>query len=294
MFNFKQKLRDYSKSFSLPLSAVYGSFVLVFFLVGLFVFQNSLGQRQEVRRQADEPISIEVLNPNGGETLIVGQDYQIQWAASPNVDMVTIGYSSGPGHLDWIAYNLDVQDALALGNDQYEYTWTVDVGNTTNNQFKIEIIAYDTGSGLATDQSDEPFFVLATADECLEEGETGQPPDNCCENLFPRTYRHLDSQGFCAIPADGTFICSTHQCGNNSCEGDENECNCPDDCPEPANLQADFNQDGQVNAADYSYLVSRLYSTDASADITGRDGTKDSQVDIWDYSLLIKEWVGQL
>jgi hypothetical protein len=92
-----------------------------------------------------------VTSPNGGETLIVGDVFPIAWQSSSNIDKVSIGYKACPSCLDWIATNIP--------NDGV-YDWTVFVGNTTNTQFTIEIIGYETGYGSVTDTSDAPFTVL--------------------------------------------------------------------------------------------------------------------------------------
>ncbi len=95
-------------------------------------------------------LSVRVVSPNGGETLTVGQTYRITWANSPTINVVTLGYSSGPGNLSWIANNIP--------NTGY-YDWKVNVGNTTNTQFKINVIAYQTGVGSTQDYSDNYFTV---------------------------------------------------------------------------------------------------------------------------------------
>jgi len=83
--------------------------------------------------------------------LSVGDIYRITWDSSPNIDKVTLGYKSCPSCLDWIA--------TLIPNTGY-YDWTVFVGNTTNTEFTIEIIAYETGYGSTIDYSDAPFTVL--------------------------------------------------------------------------------------------------------------------------------------
>jgi len=65
--------------------------------------------------------------------------------------MVYIGYSGCTGCLNWIATGIP---------NTGSYNWTVNVGNTTNTQFKIEITGYETGVGSVTDDSDAPFTVI--------------------------------------------------------------------------------------------------------------------------------------
>jgi len=94
---------------------------------------------------------VQVVQPNGGEVLNVGSVYRITWNSTSDIDKVTIGYKSCDGCLDWIATNIP--------NVGY-YDWNVFVGNTSNTQFKIYIIGYDTGVGSITDVSDNNFTVL--------------------------------------------------------------------------------------------------------------------------------------
>lgn len=92
--------------------------------------------------------SIKVTSPNGGETLRVGDVYRITWDSTPGIDKIFIAYTSQAGN-NWID--------TSLPNTGF-YNWTVNVGNTTNTQFKIEISGYDS-VGSVTDQSDNFFIV---------------------------------------------------------------------------------------------------------------------------------------
>lgn len=96
-------------------------------------------------------LSVTVTSPNGGEILSVGQTYRITWDSSATIDTVTIGYKACDSCLDWIANNIPNTNS---------YDWTVNVGNTTNTQFRIYIIGYQTGVGSVSDVSDSPFTVL--------------------------------------------------------------------------------------------------------------------------------------
>lgn len=93
---------------------------------------------------------VTLVAPNGGEVMTEGEVYRITWQSSANIDKVTLGYKSCPSCLDWIVSNIP--------NTGY-YDWTVNVGNTTNTQFTIEIIAYETGYGSTIDYSDAAFTV---------------------------------------------------------------------------------------------------------------------------------------
>ena len=102
------------------------------------------------------PLSLTVTSPNGGETLFVGDTKTITWASSSVIDKVSIGWSTGPGSLNWIANNIPNTNS---------YNWNVNVGNTTNTQFKIWMIGYQTGTGSVTDESDNFFAVHSVANK---------------------------------------------------------------------------------------------------------------------------------
>lgn len=109
---------------------------------------------------------VTVISPNGRETLTAGSQYLIRWS-STNVDRVMIGYSTGPGSLSWIAYYVP---------NTGSYRWTVNVGNTTNTQFKIVVIGYKFGVGSATDQSDGYFTVVQPKNTPPTVITSGMPP----------------------------------------------------------------------------------------------------------------------
>ncbi len=92
-----------------------------------------------------------VTAPNGGEVMTAGNIYTITWQSSPYINSIWIGYSGCTGCLNWITTG---------SPNTGSYNWTVNVGNTTNTQFKIEITGYETGVGSVTDDSDAPFTVL--------------------------------------------------------------------------------------------------------------------------------------
>ena len=87
---------------------------------------------------------IRFTNPTGGETLTVGQSYTIRWESSSNIDKVNIGYKSCPSCLDWVVFTTP---------NSGSYTWNVNVGNTTNTQFYLQITGYETGKGSLTSNS---------------------------------------------------------------------------------------------------------------------------------------------
>ncbi|MCC6569923.1 MAG: VCBS repeat-containing protein, partial [Anaerolineales bacterium] len=95
---------------------------------------------------------IQVIDPNGGETLTAGQTYRITWDSSPAIESVSLGYKSCASCLDWIV--------TTIPNIGF-YDWSVDVGNTENTQFKIYIIGYGIGAGSGSDTSDNDFTVVS-------------------------------------------------------------------------------------------------------------------------------------
>lgn len=96
---------------------------------------------------------ITVTSPNGGEVYTVGNKITITWKAASSISTVNLGYSSGPGNLNWIATSVP---------NTGSYTWTVNVGNTTNTKFLIDISGYSTVRNKSTyyhDQSNNYFTV---------------------------------------------------------------------------------------------------------------------------------------
>jgi hypothetical protein len=118
------------------------SFVLLFAVVGI----------QSVGAQMAAGSYVKVLSPNGGETLEVGKTYRITWQASSNIDRVYLMYKKDNYTGNWICFD--------CANTGY-FDWTVNVGNTntTNTQYKIEIIGYENSKGSILDQSDNFFTV---------------------------------------------------------------------------------------------------------------------------------------
>ncbi|MEO0228284.1 MAG: T9SS type A sorting domain-containing protein [candidate division WOR-3 bacterium] len=98
--------------------------------------------------------SLSVIQPNGGEVLWSGQNYNILWNATDNieVDGIDIFYSTDAGTLyQGISYN-ELNDGI--------YSWTVP--NTPSNQCLVRIDAYDFAGNIAWDQSDNYFSIQQT------------------------------------------------------------------------------------------------------------------------------------
>jgi hypothetical protein len=83
---------------------------------------------------------VTITSPNSG-TYTEGDTVNVTWDTSSNIDNVTIMYMTDPHHGNYVASN--------IGNPK-SYSWKVDVGNTTNTQFYLWIIAYETGKGSIT------------------------------------------------------------------------------------------------------------------------------------------------
>ena len=101
-----------------------------------------------------EPLYVRVLSPNGGELINRGDTYRIMWDAPQRVDSIFISLASGS------QYSTLSTIVSAYPNVGY-YDWLVDPSGTVNTQFKIHILAYDTGFGSFSDQSDNPFTIPA-------------------------------------------------------------------------------------------------------------------------------------
>lgn len=103
------------------------------------------------------PPTVQVTAPNGGETLQVGQTFDVKWNASdPNGD-VTIQKFDVKLSTDGGA-NFNFTIAPAVSGGARKFTWTVPVGfNTT--QGRMRVVATDTGSLTGQDDSDANFTI---------------------------------------------------------------------------------------------------------------------------------------
>ena len=106
---------------------------------------------------ATQALSISITYPNGGEVFQIaknglndGRMNRITWISSSNIDTVSIGFSIGPGSLNWIANSIP--------NTGY-YDWpaySVDE-RLIGKQIKIYILGGQTGVGQVDDYSDNYF-----------------------------------------------------------------------------------------------------------------------------------------
>lgn len=122
--------------------------ICIAFAVSFFILSGMLSFGAGEINAATTTSSLQVTSPNGGETLELGQTYRITWNSSSNIDTVWIGYSCGPGCLDWIA--------TSLPNTGY-YDWTPQL--TGIPQAKIEIDGFDHDTFAAKDESDALFYI---------------------------------------------------------------------------------------------------------------------------------------
>jgi len=105
----------------------------IFLLFLIFFFFSS-----PTTVRAEQVCTVSIVSPSGGETFTEGQTMNIIWNASSNVDKVAIMYKTDQHHGNWVVFSTD---------NTGSYSWNIDVGNTTNTQFYLEITAYETGKG---------------------------------------------------------------------------------------------------------------------------------------------------
>jgi len=102
---------------------------VIYFYLGLFAFPY-LAQAQSTGTAAP---SIIITSPKAGTNIVLGEICHITWT-SQNVSTVDVGYSFGPGSLNWMDNNASVN----IPNKGY-YDWKVNIGNTTNTKIMIYV-----------------------------------------------------------------------------------------------------------------------------------------------------------
>ncbi len=112
----------------------------------------------------DNPPTIELTAPNGGQLIAPGADVEITWTASDDQGVVGVDliYSSGGG-----------EGTIAEGLTGSSYTWTVPGSNVYG--VKVRAVARDAAGQEASDESDDIFGIIATsargyvtADQCRQ------------------------------------------------------------------------------------------------------------------------------
>jgi len=96
--------------------------------------------------------SITLLSPNGGETLLSGNTYNIIWDASDNIGVthVQIEYSIDNG----VIYSLIVESTPNTGS----FPWTVP--NTASNICLVRVSAFDIAENSNSDESNNVFSII--------------------------------------------------------------------------------------------------------------------------------------
>lgn len=104
------------------------------------------------KQQTEEPASLTVTSPNGGESLLAGNNYTIKWSSSGSVANVKIQYSTTSGS----SWNTVVSSTANDG----AYSWTVPAVSSTACYIKISEASdgnpYDTSNGKFTISTPEP------------------------------------------------------------------------------------------------------------------------------------------
>ena len=95
--------------------------------------------------------SIAITSPNGGEDLIKGQTYLIEWDSNL-IDSITVSYLTESGSLSHISKGGSAENTGS-------YLWDIPSG-FNNGKYKIQIIGYETGKGSVVDQSDNYFNII--------------------------------------------------------------------------------------------------------------------------------------
>ena len=119
---------------------------------------------------------IKITSPNSG-TFTEGDNVQITWESSSNIDKVNIGYKSCPSCLDWVVFTTP---------NTGSYSWKVDVGNTTKTEFYLQITGYETGKGSVT--SNSGTFTVNQNPPLTTGSSTTPAPTNSAASPTPNSY----------------------------------------------------------------------------------------------------------
>lgn len=159
--------------------------------------------------------SFQIISPNGGETLIEGQQYTITWNSTRNFDAVHLFYSDTNGFSRGIASNIP---------DTGSYVWpAVTRDDLTDTKYKIGIIGFVNNQFVSQDKSDDFYtFALPTP--------TPTPTPIVCNDS------DIDKSGTVDL-ADLVLLKNDYL------------------IPVATNPRADINKDGVVDLTDYSRFV---------------------------------------
>jgi hypothetical protein len=115
-------------------------------------FEGLLGSgRLNVFKSLDAAVapSVTVIQPNGGEVLYIGQQYEILWDATDNVGIdSTVIDRSVDGGVEWM-------HLVSLPGNPGSYMWTVT--GPPSDQCRIRVTCYDAVGVSGSDMSDEDF-----------------------------------------------------------------------------------------------------------------------------------------
>jgi len=104
--------------------------------------------------------NINILSPNGGESIGLSDQQTISWSSSKDINKVSIALYKNDAFLNWIVTNYPLDESIGGG-----YTWipsqTISSSNIGGNVFKIYIIGYKSSGGTVEDKSNAPFSILA-------------------------------------------------------------------------------------------------------------------------------------
>lgn len=137
-------------SFDFPMSiSKAGTYVISVYNYGVEAYDSI-----EVETTGGDEMALSLIRPTGGEDMTVGETYEINWYASPDIDKVSLGWSLGTGSLNWINGATNIPNTGS-------FNWDVNVGNFSGDsrQVKLVIIGYDTGVGSVKVESDDFFTV---------------------------------------------------------------------------------------------------------------------------------------
>ncbi len=100
--------------------------------------------------------SVSVTAPNGGETLMEGQQYEITWTANDasGVDSVNVLYTTGTGFIFYRIANGEPNDS--------SYLWTVPA--TYSDKCRVRVVAFDPWGNYDRDDSDGTFEIVTRPD----------------------------------------------------------------------------------------------------------------------------------
>ena len=113
-------------------------------------------------KEAQQLPPLEVLLPNGGETISVGQQINITWTGDPQTQPASVLiYLSIDNGKTWDVIN--TEESIKAGSDLWgSYPWTA-AESAVSDKCLIKVEDYNEGSGIE-DISDSPFTVSAPGD----------------------------------------------------------------------------------------------------------------------------------